>query len=185
VRLSQVLHPQYAALIVMATAAYKDTGRFGQALFWSAVLLLCVLLPVLLLTHLGVRQGRYADFTVPNRTDRHPIYGAGLLGVGVFCLVSRLLDAPLTVMAVARAMLITGVLAALINLFWKISIHAGSLAGAVCAVIYMCGVAALPLLGIIPVIGWARVVSRQHDFAQVVAGTLLGSAVTVGVLVWL
>lgn len=184
-RLSRVLHPQYAALIVMATVAYKDTGRFALALFWSAVLLLCVLLPVLLLSHLGIRQGRYADLTVPDRADRHSIYAVGLVGVGLFCLAGRVLDAPPTVMAVAWAMLIAGALAAVINLVWKISIHAGSLAGAVCALIYVCGLAALPLLVIIPVVGWARVASRQHTVAQVVGGTLLAGAVTFGVLVWL
>jgi len=184
-RLSRILHPQYAALIVMATAAYNDTGRFGLALLWTALLLLCVLLPVLLLTHLGIRQGRYGDFTVPDRADRHFIYGVGLVGVGLFCLAGRVLDAPPTVMAVAWAMLIAGALSAVINLVWKISIHAGSLAGAVCALIYVCGLAALPLLAIIPLVGWARVASTQHTVAQVVGGTLLAGAVTFGVLVWL
>ena len=46
------------------------------------------------------------------------------------------------------------------------------------------GVQWLPLLLLIPAVGWSRVVLRAHTVAQVVAGALVGGGVTAG-LWWL
>jgi membrane-associated phospholipid phosphatase len=48
----------------------------------------------------------------------------------------------------------------------------------------MLGPAWLPLVLLIPAVGWSRVVLRAHTMAQVVAGSLFGGLVMAG-LWWL
>lgn len=180
--LSGVLHPRYAAVAVFAAVAYKDTGRLSEVLLWCSVLLLCVLLPVLSVIHIGTRQGHYADWTVPDRAERNMIYLVGLVGTGLFWLVSHWLGAPPTVMAVVLAMLISGGLAMVINFAWKISVHAGGIAGAACTMVFVYNPLAIPMLAAIPLVCWARVTLGRHTYAQVIAGAALAGVSTVTVL---
>jgi membrane-associated phospholipid phosphatase len=47
--------------------------------------------------------------------------------------------------------------------------------------VLMLGPAWLPLLLLIPAVGWSRVVLRAHTVAQVVAGSLFGGIVMAGI----
>lgn len=58
-----------------------------------------------------------------------------------------------------------------ISLFWKISGHAGGIALATGLVILWYGWAWWPIFLLVPLIGWARVVTKNHTIAQVIAGT--------------
>jgi membrane-associated phospholipid phosphatase len=76
-----------------------------------------------------------------------------------------------------------GVLA-VVSAFWKMSGHASALAAAVVIAILMFGPAWLPLLLLVPAVGWSRLVLRAHTLAQVIAGSLFGGVVIAG-LWWL
>jgi membrane-associated phospholipid phosphatase len=58
--------------------------------------------------------------------------------------------------------------------------HASAIACSAVIGLLMLGPAALALLLLIPVIGWARVVMQAHTLAQVVAGSLFGGIVMAG-----
>ncbi|MDQ0871252.1 membrane-associated phospholipid phosphatase [Arthrobacter sp. V1I9] len=47
--------------------------------------------------------------------------------------------------------------------------------------VLMLGAPWLPLLLLIPAVGWSRVVLRAHTVAQVVAGSLFGGVVMAGI----
>lgn len=59
-----------------------------------------------------------------------------------------------------------------ISFFWKISGHAGGIALAVGLLIAWYGWDWWPILLLVPLMGWARVVSKNHTVAQVTAGVL-------------
>jgi membrane-associated phospholipid phosphatase len=69
-----------------------------------------------------------------------------------------------------------------INLFYKASGHAAGVAGPVSAVLYLRGWMALPVLALIPLVGWARVQVKGHTAMQIVAGTILSALTTLIVL---
>jgi hypothetical protein len=60
----------------------------------------------------------------------------------------------------------------LITMRWKISGHAGAAALATGLIVAWYGFAWWPILLIVPIVGWARVVRRDHTIAQVVAGAV-------------
>ena len=98
---------------------------------------------------------------------------------------------PLTLAVMAAALLVQAV-GAVVNVWWKISMHcagAGGLAGALvaysalfgfdptgwlCVLILLCGA-----------VGSARMLLRQHSLGQVVAGTLVGAACGLAGILWL
>jgi membrane-associated phospholipid phosphatase len=67
----------------------------------------------------------------------------------------------------------------LITFWWKISLHASSVASAVTLLATLYGTVVLPAYLLVVAVGWSRVVLRRHTIAQVVAGTLLSIALTI------
>jgi membrane-associated phospholipid phosphatase len=59
------------------------------------------------------------------------------------------------------------------TLWWKISIHASSLAGAATLLTALYGAMMLPAFLLLPLVGWSRVVLGRHTVAQVVVGSLV------------
>lgn len=59
-----------------------------------------------------------------------------------------------------------------ISLFWKISGHAGGIALATGLVIRWLGWAWWPILSLVPILGWARIVTKNHTVGQVIAGAV-------------
>ena len=71
------------------------------------------------------------------------------------------------------------VLAAL-NRRWKVSIHTAGLAGLMAAGLVLFGTAALPLIVVPLVGGWARWAARAHSFAELAWGAAIGFVLTGG-----
>jgi membrane-associated phospholipid phosphatase len=65
------------------------------------------------------------------------------------------------------------------TLWWKISIHASSLAGTVTFLTALYGAIVLPAFLLV---SWSRVVLRRHTVAQVVAGALVSITLTSAIL---
>ena len=60
----------------------------------------------------------------------------------------------------------------LVSLIWKMSGHAGGMALATGLMILWYGWTWWPILLLVPLMGWARVVTRDHTVAQVIWGSL-------------
>lgn len=65
------------------------------------------------------------------------------------------------------------ILVLVINKFWKISIHTIGIVGPVTLVVYITGVAFIPLFIIPLMVGWSRIKLKCHSLSQVLAGGLL------------
>lgn len=67
----------------------------------------------------------------------------------------------------------------LINLKWKISVHATGLGGPIAAFCLAVSWAVLPvMLALLALVCWARLYLRAHSLGQVLAGSVLGFSVT-------
>jgi hypothetical protein len=70
------------------------------------------------------------------------------------------------------------------NLFfrYKASGHAAGVSGPVASMVYIFGLAATPLLLLLPLVTWARMAARGHNFWQTVVGGVLSMVITLAVL---
>jgi len=64
---------------------------------------------------------------------------------------------------------------AAITFVWKISIHCAVASGSVVVLALTYGPLVLPLYVLVALLGWSRVVLKDHTVAQVVAGSVLGA----------
>jgi membrane-associated phospholipid phosphatase len=138
------------------------------------------MLPGVLLYVYRRQTGAYRDADVSVRQDRNELYLIGSIAVLCSLLLLNKLGAPRIFVAMASCTLGLGIACGLVNLVWKISMHAtaiGTLAtiGAIVAptlgaALWICALA----------VGWARVKTRNHSPLQVVAGLAVSAIVTIG-----
>jgi membrane-associated phospholipid phosphatase len=71
-----------------------------------------------------------------------------------------------------------GIIVTFINLYWKISAHAFGVTAPLSILVLLFGWIMWPFALLVPVVGWARVYLHAHTLGQIVAGFLLGFALT-------
>ncbi|WP_416906387.1 phosphatase PAP2 family protein [Micromonospora echinospora] len=163
----------------IVVALHATWPAAGSGVGWALVgALFCSLIPNSLIWW-GVRRGRLTDHHVRVREQRRTPLTLGLVSVliGLALLVG--LRAPRPVIAIVVVMFVVGLAVTLVNLVWKLSIHAAVAAGSAAVLVIVFGPALLSTAPLVALVGWSRVQLREHTISQVVAGVAIGLAVAV------
>ena len=171
--------PFLLAALLLLIVSWHATHRVGPTLGWAALAGAFVTVGPLIVLVLAVNAGRVGNIHLDRRHERPwpMVMALGITIVGLTVL--WLLGAPRLLLILLISTLVGGVIALLITLRWKISIHAGGAAGAATVMALLYGVQALPLLIGVALIGWSRVALGKHTWPQVLAGAALSILITV------
>lgn len=167
----------FPLLVLGATWGVAETAN--EFFTWAGTLLLFTgVIPALYILW-GVRAGRITDIHIMVREQRAIVFLIYLVSAGLGIVTLWVLDAPTTIFLLALVAFANGLVAALITLFWKVSIHSWVYAGAAAAFALL---AREPwgwwlLLGL-PLVIWARTSRGRHTIAQGVLGGLFGLGLT-------
>lgn len=178
------LEPKNVILAVcLVLGAAQDDMLVGLAWAVHAIVFAAVI-PMAYIKY-GIRSGRWQDRHVGQRERRLHLIPVIMASVGVAIAAMVFLDAPAQMTALVVAMLATLGAILPVTAFWKISVHTSVSAGAIAMLAV--GVSAwwAVLAPLVAVIGWSRVVLRDHTLGQVVAGAVLGAFVAGGAFAWL
>lgn len=178
--LTETFQPPVVVTIQLLASPVTDPG-FPETVVYGALaaLFVCVIPLVLLLVL--VRLGKVTDHHVSDRKQRAPVLLMALGSILAGLLVLAALGAPQSVVAMVLAVVGGVVVLAVVSPFWKMSGHAAAISCSAVIAVLMLGVAWIPLLLLVPAVGWSRVVLRAHTVAQVVAGSLFGGVVMAGI----
>lgn len=177
--LTEVFQPPVVVTLVLLLSPVIEPGFPGTIGYGALAALFVCVLPLLLLLLL-VRLGKVTDHHVSNRRQRAPVLLMALGSVTAGLVVLAATQAPRSVVVTVLAIVAGIVVLAAVSPFWKISGHAAAIASSAVISVLMLGPAWLPLVLLIPAVGWSRVVLRAHTLAQVVAGSLFGAVVMAG-----
>lgn len=176
-------HP--LVFVSVAVAIVVATQLAARAAFpILATLFLSVILPTAILLVSRVRTGRWQDADVSVREERKRFYPWAIGFSALGTTISWLIGGPVFILRGGVVTLVLFVLAALANLYLKISLHI--LFAAYCTVIMFrinrtCGTAALILCGLV---FWARLFLARHTVIEALAGAVLGTAGGLVVTCW-
>ena len=176
--ISNFLSPFAVSLPCVFLIALYHAPMRGQAVFYAFVTLFFMSVGPLLYIIIGVRLGKFTDIDVSVRSQRTwPfVFGLGSALVGLFILAltrgSRNLETLLLIT------ILSGIIMMIITLWWKISLHASSVAGAATLLTAFYGTIMLPTFLLVIAVAWSRVVLRRHTIAQVTVGTILSIVLT-------
>ncbi|UKA54285.1 phosphatase PAP2 family protein [Arthrobacter sp. FW305-BF8] len=177
--ITEALQPPITVALLLLLSPALEPGFPGTVWFGAVAVLFVCVLPLAAVVLL-VRLGKVTDHHVSNREQRAPVLAMTVVSLLAGLAVLLAINAPYSVIVVVLAIVGGVVVLAVISLFWKISGHAGAIALTTVIAVLILGAPWLPLLLLIPAVGWSRVVLRAHTVAQVVAGALVGGGVTAG-----
>ena len=172
-RVSLVLNPLFVLAIAIALVSVKASG----AGVWTAALVVFVfgaLVPLCVVWHM-LRRGAIGEVFIPHRAERpRPLFSFAMsawLGAGVL----YVMDAPQALNALMLCVAILSVIALLVTMRWKISLHALGIWAACAAVIALYGNSGW--LAVVPagMASWARYALRVHSLPQILAGSIVGA----------
>jgi membrane-associated phospholipid phosphatase len=181
--LTEVFQPPVVVTLQLLISPVVEAGYPGTIGYGALAALFVCVLPLFVLLML-VKLGKVTDHHVSNRKQRAPVLLMALASVVAGLVVLQTAGAPRSVMVMVLAIVAGIIVLAAVSPFWKISGHAAAVSSAAVISVLMLGPAWLPLLLLVPAVGWSRVVLRAHTLAQVVAGSLFGGLVMAG-LWWL
>jgi membrane-associated phospholipid phosphatase len=181
--LTEVFQPPVVVTLVLLISPVIEPGFPGTIGYGALAALFVCVLPLVLLLVL-VRLGKVTDHHVSNRRQRAPVLLMALGSVVAGLVVLAATHAPRSVVVTVLAIVAGIIVLAAVSPFWKISGHAAAISSSAVISILMLGPVWLPLVLLIPAVGWSRVVLRAHTLAQVVAGSQFGAVVMAG-LWWL
>lgn len=184
--LSVALHPLFMPLVALWAAFHVDpyVGFFlPQQLRWATlgmVLIMAVLFPltsVLLLR----RAGLVTDLGMSRREERIAPFVMTSIYYAMTYYLMRRSNMDTVVLGLFSGTLVALLATTLITLRWKISVHmvgAGGLVGTLAGIADIHGIPVLPWLAgsilLAGALGTARLLTGEHDQAQVYAGGALG-----------
>ena len=169
----------FSVTIVLVT---QLTARAAFPLIGA--MFLAVIAPMGVLLFMGVRSGRWSNADVSVREERKRFYPVAIPISAVGTWVMWLIDSPGYILRGGIVTVLLLVVAAVINLRFKISLH--MLFAAYCTVILFkvnvsCGIVALILASLV---FWSRLVLLRHTVSEMIAGLALGATGGV-VIAWI
>ena len=171
---SFIFHPMIISLGVFSVLIFND---ISSAVNPYLVLLTCFvfsnLIPITTVVILKL-SGKIDDLDASVKDQREfPLtLGIGYTSLGFFTLT--LLNANPLTQGLMFCYMTNTVLTLLINRFWKISIHSMGVSGPVAALWANGNHYPIPMVLIIMLVSYSRVILRAHSPSQVLAGALLG-----------
>jgi membrane-associated phospholipid phosphatase len=175
IAVSWIGHPLvFVTMCVAIVVTTQFAARTAIPILLSLVLV--VVAPIALLLYLGVRSGRWQDADVSQREERKRFYPLAipLSALGTF--ITWMLGAPRPILRGSIITLLLLIVAAGINLRFKISLH--TLFATYCTVILF-GVgtpAAWVALLLAALVFWSRLFLSRHSLAETIGGVGLGLA---------
>lgn len=180
--ISEAFGPAPLGSVLLLCAALSEGATVHNLLAGGLAVLFVTAGPLMILLHLS-RRGRLSDHHVAERSQRAPVL-IGVLGcmaVGTWLL--SLWGSPDTLYRMLLGLAGGLLVVMIVNLFWKLSIHAAVAAFFVLSLYAIFGPTLLWTVVVPAAVGWARVRLKAHSLAQVVAGWGAGCAVGC-VFVW-
>jgi hypothetical protein len=171
---SPFLTPLYTVGIVVGTLV-DDRQQF---LVWVGLISVFLIGAALCYVVVQVLRGKISDFHVSQQSQRHMPFVVAICSNIVGAGVLWWMDAPWILVALASSFAIQGIFFGMLTRYRKISMHVAVMASCITGLVLLLGWMAVPLIGFLPLQGWARVYRGRHTLGQVVAAALLAPLLT-------
>ncbi len=158
-------------VVVLAAADTRSVLR------WAVISMCIQILPVLILYRIRIAQRRYSDPDMSKRTDRNEIYALGAVSMLTAVLILGYYGAPTSITQLATSFFVIGAASGIINVWWKISMHASAIAAVATIATMQSRSLGIVFWMVVAAVAWSRLHTRNHTAGQVAAGTVLATMV--------
>lgn len=175
--LSIAFNPMFVGIAAYLVVGYFAPIDGGNGLAWAGLSVLLQVLPPLVFYVVQLRRGAFSDMDVSVRHERNQMFLFGSVSVLLAIAALVALGVPRPLLALAVGTLAIGIVCGMINLTWKISMHAAGMGSLATVALMYAGSLGLALWAVAAAVGWARVRTRNHTPLQVLAGFLASAVI--------
>lgn len=179
---SNILSPLAVSVPFVFCVALYHAHNVLIALLYALIILFFLSFGPMVYILVGVRMGKFTDSDVSMRSQRVGpfLFGitSALIGLGTLFFT----HGPKNLQTLLLITIVSGFVMMIVTLWWKISIHASSLAAAATLLTALYGSIVFPIFLLLAAVCWSRVVLRRHTLGQVVAGSVVSIALTTLIL---
>lgn len=179
---SNILAPVTVSLPFVALVALYHANNALSVVLYTLLTLLFLSLGPMAYILIAVRRGKISDLDVSRRAERVGPFLFGIASVTIGLFVLFYLQAPKNLETLLIITAISGVIMMVTTFWWKISIHASSLAASVTMLTALYGRGVLSAFALVVLVSWSRVVLRRHTVRQVIAGAVVSIVLAVVIL---
>ncbi|HSA84198.1 MAG TPA: hypothetical protein VLF20_04940 [Patescibacteria group bacterium] len=176
--ISLLLNPLSLAIFAPFVVVYRTTGDLDATIQWTIYTLFFIFL-VGCFVLVGVKKRKFSDIDVSKREQRPIVFFVAFVFSGVYLLTLFWLDAPIMLSVLASSIIVGIVLAYLINKKIKASMHVAVVTAFTIPVVLSFRGLYVLLLLLIPLIIWARLVTKRHTAPEVITGGMVGALLSV------
>jgi hypothetical protein len=148
--ISDVCNPQWLGIPIFGLVAVRSAATLAEGLAWWLACLALLVVPGRVFLVRRMRSRKVTDREVSVRSQRTPVYLFGISLLIFAMVVMVVFDAPRPLIAALAGILLASALGMLVNLRWKISVHAGTIGA--CAVILTVLFGAIWLVVLVPIV---------------------------------
>jgi len=175
--ISFLLGPTFTLFPIIFISVAKFSHDYSHALKWS-IISYAFVLPVILFVVGGVMMGYFTNFDVSNREQRPLLFFVCGLAIFLYFLFIYFFNGPKIIYIDLFAVILGLTIITIVNRWIKASIHLATLTSAVLFIGIVYKGYAFLLLGLIPLLAWSRVKTKEHSVRETVIGTILGIVIT-------
>lgn len=180
--ISSILNPIVILAIFPYILVFKYTGSSSSAFFWTIFSWVFILIFGLFF-FIGLEKKYFSDIDVSKRRQRPLLYSFSIALSSIYIILLYILKAP-EILFIAIFGLIVGLICMeFINKVTKASVHIATLSAFTTGIVLGFGPIFILSFILIPVLGWARIVTHNHTKRQVIIGATMGILITLCVYV--
>lgn len=169
--ISLIFSPPLLLPVLLLLIFHNDYPNVIQ-LLGLTILMFFGVIPITIHAIFLKKTNQISDWEMKNRHERRPLYISAIVFGSITSLLLYIFD--VTYLANYLVLLSVWFFSmSLINHYWKISGHVGSITMASMILIQKYGIQLWPLFLIIPIVSWSRVHTKNHSLTQVVGAFLL------------
>lgn len=171
--ISALFNPFFLMLPVPFLIVYRQTRDAARAFHWEFFSITFMAVVALFVLY-GVRRGFFTDFNISKRPQRKTLYIFASF-ITILYFISVLLFRGPNVLLVAVSGIILGILLlSVINTRIKASIHVATVSAFLVSLALLYGGIFVFGILLIPIIAWARIVTRNHTISEAFVGGIVG-----------
>lgn len=168
-RISIIFYPTTIAIPLILAFSWGMLFEAFLAMIFISII------PFVMVGHYVKKQKIDMDIFEQNKRHIPFIMSLGSFALGV--IIFKYIESPL-LFTLCLAYLNVTIALLIINIKWKISVHAAGVAGAVTDAVYIFGLFLAPLFLLVPFIAWVRHKMGAHDEWQLLGGSILSISVS-------
>jgi len=173
--------PPIVLTVFLTYIVFHFSYSMKNAVLWLILAVILIgILPVLY-AYIAAKLGHIKDIYLNRRQDRTGPFLVACLGMIITMMIFYAMDVPKEILLFFMSGILITLIIMIINLFWKISVHATTITMVLMVVNVLSHYSYWYLFIFVPFVMWARVVQERHTVKQVVAGTFLGAVVVFGI----